>query len=819
VNTIIIFQASRFLRLFLLFCVVSFSASQAAQVQTGDFVWHSLGVGGGGNVTGMLFAPGTKDPNLYCRTDVAGIWKYDFTEKLWNPLMTNVDKDEYQSVFAFAIDPANPNLVWAAVGNSSADGKGVVSIGHTAILKTEDGGKKWQEIKNGFYIAGNGENRTTGTERMLVDPNNSSVIYFCTEQEGLQITYDGGKSWKELSGDAAGQLPRGPKGRGEAWIIADNAQGATDVDGTTVSKVLYVGIAFDGIYRSDDGGSQWQRISDSLKEPNVGWDKKIPTGATIDPKGVLYVSFTALPGGQGDPNSLLSYEQGKWTILPSKGWMQRGDVEVIPTDPPITLSTPEVGDFTYRSLMGMYNGSPYVQIFSAENGKYFQSTGWEDKKMRTNVWMMPDRAICYNPSNPKEVWIAAGLTIWKTDDVTGGGDPAHTIWKTASTGLAETVDNQVRSLPAKGGLKTGRIATAVDDLGGFVYKNLDDLDTTPKSDSEFQRTLPDGKIDTGLHCTACLDFEENDPSNMVRSADNFVALDQNFSGYSNDGGITWKKFAAFPQRAKGGGNAFAGRIAVARNNASEIVWAPWGEPVYCSKDGGSTWKQAVDADNKPITNVARPFSFWDAGINNSLSADPNADDTFYALPMASGKLLRSSDGGATWSVASDLGNADQWPGLSRKDWLRAFLSFVPGSPGEIWITLQEAPGNNTMSGGLWHSTDGRKFSKIDNVSFARAVANGAPMTGSSTPTLYMIGTVNGQGDGIYRSDDGAKTWTKLLATGVDEVGRFLFTRFAWLDADRNVPGLVYISTQGYGTWYCRSAGGEKTSDTVTSVSN
>jgi photosystem II stability/assembly factor-like uncharacterized protein len=638
----------------------------------------------------------------------------------------------------------------------------------------------------------------------LVDPNNSNVIYFLSDRDGFQVTYDGGKTWKEESGSDSGQIPRGPTGRGEAWITIDPSAGTVSRDGLDVSKVLYIGIAFDGVYRSEDGGAQWTRITDLIQEPNMKWNLRIPTGATVDKQGVLYVCFNALPGLEGDPKNAWSYDHGRWTLLPSPNWMQRGDIEVIPTIPPLIISTPESGDYQYRGLDTVYNGKPYLQSFNTENGRYFQSDGWTSARMKSRIWMMPDRAISYNPANPREVWIAAGMTIWKTDDVTGGGDPSKAIWKTSAQGLAETVDNQIRSLPAKGELKQGRIATAIDDLSGFIYSDLQNLDNTPTAESEYEGTNADGSLDDGLECTSSLAYEENNPINLVRATDNFVSLDKNFSGYSHDGGLSWKRFASFPQRTNGSGNVVAGRISVARNDPNNIVWAPWAEPMYFSRDGGASWEKAKDSDGKFIVNVARPFSFWDEGLNSCLFADPNSDNTFYAYPMSSGKLLRSSDGGESWAVASDMGNETQWPQMVRKDWLRAFFHPIPGNPGEIWVTFQEAPGDESQSAGLWHSTDGQNFSKVGGITYARGIASGPPLPGSNRPALYLIGTVIGQGDGIYRSQDDGKSWIKLLDCAEDQVGRFIFTRFTWLEGDRNVAGLVYVSTQGYGSWYCRS---------------
>ena len=147
------------------------------------------------------------------------------------------------------IDPANPNIVFAAVlgalwGDSEERG----------VYKTTDGGKTWNKL---LYI-----NPSTGCSDMAMDPENSSVIYASMWDfrrqaytfrsggpgSGIYKSTDGGSTWNKIHKG----LPEETLGR-----IA-----------LAVSKVephyLYalVESSKSALYRSSDKGSSWDKMSD-----------------------------------------------------------------------------------------------------------------------------------------------------------------------------------------------------------------------------------------------------------------------------------------------------------------------------------------------------------------------------------------------------------------------------------------------------------------------------------------------------------------------------------------------------------------------------
>ena len=131
---------------------------------TGTYKWKNVEVGGG-MVTGIAIHP--KVANLvYVRTDVGEIFRWNEATGSWTPLFDGFGAAQggYSNVESLALDPQNPNIVYAAGGN------GKPSTGdNTAILKSIDRGATWKALKTDLIMSGNGELRSGG-ERLAVDP-------------------------------------------------------------------------------------------------------------------------------------------------------------------------------------------------------------------------------------------------------------------------------------------------------------------------------------------------------------------------------------------------------------------------------------------------------------------------------------------------------------------------------------------------------------------------------------------------------------------------------------------------------------------------
>lgn len=117
------------------------------------------------------------------------------------------------------------------------------------------------------------------------------------------------------------------------------------------------------------------------------------------------------------------------------------------------------------------------------------------------------------------------------------------------------------------------------------------------------------------------------------------------------------------------------------------------------------------------------------------------------------------------------------------------LKMLPGIKGEVWLSLDWQ--------GLYRSTDGGKtFSKLEKVNRAHLFAFGKPPNGSTIPALYLYGKIADMGDGIFRSLDRGKTWN-FIGDRSKPIGNNPNV----MEASKQHFGLVFIGTNGRGIYY------------------
>ena len=199
-----------------------------------------------GYVTGMVIHPDiSKAPNLmYIRTDVGGAYRFNPAEQKWIQLFDFAAAAQvgYFQVESMALDPNAPEKLYAAVG-------GVTSTTGD-VLVSNDQGTTWQSTgmtANNIYIAGNDLFRGSSGERLQVDPNNSSVLYFASRQNGLWKK-EGATAWTKVGGG----LPSTAANPGFTFIVFDK-----NSSNGQRSKILYAGCYGSGIWKSADGGVTW----------------------------------------------------------------------------------------------------------------------------------------------------------------------------------------------------------------------------------------------------------------------------------------------------------------------------------------------------------------------------------------------------------------------------------------------------------------------------------------------------------------------------------------------------------------------------------
>jgi xyloglucan-specific exo-beta-1,4-glucanase len=732
--------------------------------------WRNVQIAGGGYVPGIVFNP-TERNLIYARTDIGGAYRWNETAGRWTPLLDWVGWSNwgYNGVHSMATDPVQTNRVYAAVGmytNSWDPNNG-------AILRSTNKGDSWQITPLPFKLGGNMPGRGMG-ERLAVDPNRDSVVYFgAPNGNGLWRSTDFGATWARVAsfpnaGNYA-QDPNDPNGYlshqpGVTWVVFDKSTGTS---GNT-TQGIYVGVADkqNTVYRSTNGGTSWERIAGQ------------PTGflahkGVLDPVNhVLYIT-TSDTGGPYD-----GAKGDVWKYSTTTGtWTQISPIPSSSADDYFGYSGLTIDRQNPNTIMVA------TQISWWPDAIFFRST--DAGATWTRIWdwtSYPNRSFRYtmniaaapwltfgtNPQppevTPKLGWMNAsveidplnsnrmmygtGATIYGTTNLTNWDTNTQFQIRPMVAGLEETAVLDLVSPPSGAPLVSG-----LGDIGGFRHTNLGAV-------PPMMFTAPN------FTSTTSLDFAERTPSIMVR-AGNFNDADRpndSHVAFSTDGGANWF------QGTEPGGINEGGTVAAAADG-SRFVWAPRGQTPVFSVGFGNSWTQIQGLPTESIVESDRVNANKFYGFNG-------------------GRFYVSTNGGTSFTATVQTGLPTT-----------AKFHAVPGQEGDIWLAGDT---------GLFHSTNsGTSFTKVANVTAARNIGFGRAAPNQTYPALYAVATVDGV-EGVYRSDNAAAAWVRIN----DDAHQYGNMGEA-ITGDPRIYGRVYLGTNGRGILYADPTGTLPTSTTTT----
>lgn len=182
-----------------------------------------------GRVNTIVTNP-TNENIAYLGAANGGVWKTINGGQTWRPLTDNAIS---LAMGALAIDPSNPNILYAGTGEYA---KGIGAFFGAGILKTTNGGAAW--FSSGLPNVG-------AFSTIVINPHKTSTVYAAGAGSGggFYISDDAGASWRKASGG----LPPAD--------ITDIAYGQFNGN-----DILYVAVPSHGIFISEDGGKIWQNV-------------------------------------------------------------------------------------------------------------------------------------------------------------------------------------------------------------------------------------------------------------------------------------------------------------------------------------------------------------------------------------------------------------------------------------------------------------------------------------------------------------------------------------------------------------------------------
>ena len=319
-------------RISLFFLIGSGIAQQVPESLYQDLHWRLIGPFRGGRTRAAAGVP--SQPNVFYMAQVnGGVWKSDDYGRTWTPIF---DHESTQSIGAIAVAPSNPNIIFAGSGEGLH--RPDLSVGN-GIYKSADAGKTWTHLglrdgqqipaiaidprdpnrvfaavlghpygpneERGLFRSSDGgqtwqkavyKNENTGASDVEIDPSNPDVIYASMWEVregpwednnevngtsgGLFKSTDGGNTWKSLSNGL-------PKDLAQIYVaIAPSDTRRLYATVATASGSL-------SFYRSDDGGEGWSKTTDDPRPSGRigGGDLAVPR---VDPKNpdVVYSATT-----------------------------------------------------------------------------------------------------------------------------------------------------------------------------------------------------------------------------------------------------------------------------------------------------------------------------------------------------------------------------------------------------------------------------------------------------------------------------------------------------------------------------------------------
>ncbi len=218
--------------------------------------YRNLGPFRGGRVTSVAGVTGNT-LTYYMGAEGGGVWKTTNAGVSWD----NISDDFFTSGSIGAIDVSDSDANVIYVGTGTSDIRGVSAGQGDGMYKSTDGGQTWIHIglRDSRHIAS-----------IQIHPTNPDLVYVAvqgaayapTDERGIYRSSDGGTTWEKI-------------------LFVDEVTGGADLKmDATNSRILYAtlwdhqrkpweirsGGPGSGIYKSTDGGDNWEELTEGLPE-------------------------------------------------------------------------------------------------------------------------------------------------------------------------------------------------------------------------------------------------------------------------------------------------------------------------------------------------------------------------------------------------------------------------------------------------------------------------------------------------------------------------------------------------------------------------
>ncbi len=689
--------------------------------------WRMVGPFRGGRALTATGVPGHPE-RFYFGAVGGGVWRTDNAGRTWEPVF---DGQPVASIGAVAVAPSSPDVLY--VGSGEADMRSDISYGN-GVYKSADGGKTWTFL---------GLADTRQIARVVVHPTDPDLVYVAAlghgygpnAERGVFRSKDGGKTWTKVlftnadTGAADLELmPGNPRvvlaamwqTRRPPWNVYPPSNGPGS-----------------GLYRSEDGGDTWKRVTSGLPVERLG---RIRVAFAPSRPSRVYALLDAKEGGLyvSDDAGLTFRRAAADERIWGRGWYFAG-VTVDPKD----------SDVVYACNTAIYRSTDGGKTFLPWKG----APGGDDYH---RLWIDPDdaRRMVVASDQGTVVTVDGGRTwsSWYNQPTAQlyhvATDDRFPYWIYGAQQDSGAVATPVRTDYRGIGLRDWR-PVAVGGENGYIVPDPEDPSIVwGGTVGRFHwPTLQQQNVDPTLAVPGSYRGEWTLPLSVSSKGPKTLWFGNQFVWKSTDDGRHWTKAspdltredAGIPpnldpvtaqlSEAKGPRKGVVYAIAPSPLEAGR-VWAGTDDGlVWLTTDGGATWANVTPRALTPWSKVAilEPSHFDAATVYAAVDRHRLDDVDPY--------VYRTTDGGKTWtSIAAGIPRG-HFVNVVREDPVRRGLLYagtemgvyVSFDDGGRWQPLQLNLPNcsirdlDARHGDLVAATHGRSFWVLDDLSPLRQI--------------------------------------------------------------------------------------------------
>ncbi len=695
--------------------------------------WQSIGAGGGGWLSTMAIS---KEGVMLIGCDIGGVFRSTNYGESWQNV--NGTLRDY-TIDMVVFDNANPKIAYATMNGG--------------IYKSVDAGETWQHKHNGFPPQ-QLFSYSMPISCISIDPTNNQFLYagvgrarFDDKGSGKGIIYkslNGGDSWFRVSNSS----------------LPDTVLVYTIMVARTNHSLIFASTN-SGVFKSIDGGVNWQTISGNL--PNLQTRYLAVHHSNPD---MIYVTLTS-------PAGVEPWQGGVWkTTDGGKTWQQHPNglyVHVGGTFEPFEVTSnyrmlvmdDQNPDILYTGNFGWWTPTIYR---SNDGGNSWQ--GLLDEATADKGWLpwgISVESIAVHSTNPNIIFFGTSGYVMRTLDGGKNWQQAYTnkignTWR--SRGIEITLANRI---------------VFDEQHPDTFYSGSYDIGCLRTTDGgNTFSPLWDAHGGFGTVWDIAVDPVR---SNVIFTGAGEAFGNQGSVMRSTDWGATWTNIN---KQNTGLPNAQVTAIAIDKQSpqSKRIVYAGVvGYGIYKSEDDGVTWKKT----NIEATQYFRVTKFvFSSKHSNRLYA------TIYrgANTNKNVGVSWTDNGGLSWQST---------PFHTVED-----IAIDPRL-GDIYIARRESfddQNGQFFKGGVFKSNDGGS-TWTDEPIFYDMFASSVSI---SADGRYLFAATNdhpfhdnASGHGVWMSLDGGKTWSEMNHG-------LAFKAVNKLTCHPTNPNLIFAATQGNGVF-------------------